>query len=938
MNFKGCPGLFSWCTQEIYRLTSFVLVLLVVLSLGTTAKGDEADDTRTVALQQLLDSMVDPASDSLPGYYGPAPGVVLSVEGSGFAFLQAAGFADLENKTPTRARDHFQIGSSTKMFTSVLLLQLMEQKILGLDDALGKWLPDWAARFPNGQDMTLRQLANHTAGIWDYGDLIIDEGYEDDAFMRKPFTPDALLQYALDNGQADFSPGEKGRWKYSNTGYILLGKVIEKAAKKKYVDLLSERIFEPLGLSSTSFPDGNPTTGSVVQGYVSYAGGENATAWNLSQAWAAGGIISTATDMRTFLMALANGRLFKDPATLLTMGDFVESNEVEENIGAKGYGLGLVEYVDGLWGHAGGTPGYSTETMFVPGTDITMVVLTNAAQGPILRMRAPMPLLLEMAGSEEPVAAVFPRPEPDYTGKRGLGFAPFEHQLNTLSEDRIHALESLLVGATVSQLQGLMDSGDLSATELVLYYVDRIQKYDLNLLNSVIELNPNALEIAQQRDRERSEGKSRGLLQGIPVLLKDNIAAQGMHATAGAWAMRNWLPERDAQLTRNLRDAGAIILGKTNLSEWANYMDPVMPSGFSVLGGQTRNPYGPYEVWGSSSGSAIAMAARLATLTVGTETQGSIIMPATINGVVAIKTSKDLLSTDNIIPLLSWMDVPGPMARTVTDAAVLLTAMVGKHPAGSGAQFAGEDFSRFLTADAVQGMRVGVIVLDDESAEKEARGYGVNEDQVEAVMQLLQERSQALRNMVEGFSGTGVELVDINASELPPASDVGKVLPYGFKDSLDRFFDGLGEQAPVDSLAEVIAINNQDPANHAPYGQGYLTGAQESDMSRQEYDDLVSTSRARSADALNEIFKRHNINVLATNSQVYAAAGFPAITVPAGYLENGQPQGLILVGKFLSEPDLLAAGYAFEQAVQARKEPDLETTIQQINDIPNDEQ
>lgn len=913
---------------------SVVLVLLTTLLFGTIAWGSEVPDARVVGLQQLLDAMVDPATESEPGSYGPAPGAVLRVDGPDLAFLQYAGFANLEKKIPVQAGDRFQIGSNTKIFTAVLLLQLEEQKLLKLDDALGKWLPDWAARFPNGQDMTLRQIANHTAGLWDYGDVIVDDGEKDDALMRKQFTPDALLQFAVDKGKAEFSPGEKGKWKYSNTGYILLGKVIEKAAGKKYVDLLRERIFDPLKLNSTSFPDSNPPAGAAVQGYMSYSSSKNVTAWNLSQAWAAGGIISTATDMHTFLVALANGRLFKDPATLLTMADFIENDEVTNQIGAKGYGLGLVEFNEGVWGHEGQTPGYSSEMMFVPGTDITMVVLTNASQGPFFHMREPALFLLNMAGIELQNASVFPRPEPDYNGKRGLDFTPFEQQLKNLSNKRINTLDALLVSATVPQLQKLMDSGKISATELVLYYIERIRKYDSNLLNSVIELNPKALEIAQQRDQERKQGKSRGPMQGIPVLLKDNIAVKGMHTTAGAWAMRNWLPKRDAQLARNLRDAGAILLGKANLSEWANYMDPGMPSGFSVLGGQTRNPYGPYEVFGSSSGSAVAAAARLATLTVGTETQGSIIMPALINGVVAIKPSKGLLSGDNIIPLVDWMDVPGPMSRTVADAATLLTAMVGKHPTGPGAKFAGVDFSRFLTADSVQGMRVGMIVYDNKSAEKKAIELSANKDQIDAFKQMLLAQSQTLREMMKGFSDTGVELVEINADELPLASDVGKALPYGLRDSLNHFFSDEGKQSPMSSLAEVIEINNQDMANRAPYGQGYLTGAQETKMSKQAYDTLVNNSRTRSAEALSAVFKKHKIKVLASDNQIYAAAGFPAITVPAGYQEDGQPQGLVLIGQFLGEPNLLAAGYAFEQAVKLRKEPDLDATIQQIRDIP----
>ncbi|MEZ4769585.1 MAG: amidase family protein [Caldilineales bacterium] len=304
----------------------------------------------------------------------------------------------------------------------------------------------------------------------------------------------------------------------------------------------------------------------------------------------------------------------------------------------------------------------------------------------------------------------FPRPEPDYTTKRARDLDPFSDALAGLTTQRRAELDALLADATVLDMQDAMAGGRLTSEELVTWYIDRIQRYDIDTLNSVMELNPQALEIAHQLDAERAAGTVRGDMHGIPVLLKDNIATgDGMHTTAGAYALKDWQPDRDAFLVQQLRDAGAVILGKTNLSEWANWMDPCMPDGFSVLGGQTRNPYGPFTTYGSSSGSAVAAAANLAAVTVGTETQGSIIMPAQINSVVAIKTSMGLVSRDYVVPLLEWQDVPGPMGRTVTDVAVLLTAMAGvdeRDPVTQDAsELSGVDFTQFLAPEAADGLR-----------------------------------------------------------------------------------------------------------------------------------------------------------------------------------------------------------------------------------------
>src|SRR5690606_38068343 len=274
-------------------------------------------------------------------------------------------------------------------------------------------------------------------------------------------------------------------------------------------------------------------------------------------------------------------------------------------------------------------------------------------------------------------------------------------------------------------------------------------------------------------------------------------------------------------------------------SEWANYMDPNMPSGFSMLGGQTRNPYGPYDTFGSSSGSAVAAAAGLAAVTVGTETQGSIIMPAAINSVVAIKPSMGLVSRDHVVPLLSWQDVPGPMGRTVSDVAVLLTAMTGMDEndpvTADAAALAGVDFTQFLAPTAANGLSVGILVSTDAEIEQDIKDLEIPADRQDDFRRIYQDENVTQRQIGETFSKLGLEVVEVDLSALPGTPDLGAVLPYGFREDLNRFLTGLGDQVAVGSLEEIIAFNSEDLANRAPYGQGYLKEAQDSLQSEADY-------------------------------------------------------------------------------------------------------
>ena len=323
---------------------------------------------------QVYKEDADPAS--------AAPGVVLLVDTPDGRYLNAAGVTSMEDSTPIKTDDRLEIGSNTKSFTIVLLMQLQEEGVLSLDDPLSKWLPEWAEKIPDGDQMNLHQLAQHTSGLWDYADDIIGAGTEDPDKLVQDYTPEELVQYAIDNGTPDFAPGEEGQWKYSNTGYILLGMVIEKAAGKPLGDLYQERIFDPLGMETAVFIEGVPKDGEITtNGYWWNDDGAmlNTTNWNASQGWVAGGIAMNAEDFLTYVKALSAGELFQNPDSLQEMLTF-DPNGMD---GMMPYGLGLIDFSNadaaGYWGHEGQTAGFQSLWYTNPDTDITVIGLTNSA-------------------------------------------------------------------------------------------------------------------------------------------------------------------------------------------------------------------------------------------------------------------------------------------------------------------------------------------------------------------------------------------------------------------------------------------------------------------------------------------------------------------------------------------------------------------------------
>lgn len=490
------------------------------------------------------------------------------------------------------------------------------------------------------------------------------------------------------------------------------------------------------------------------------------------------------------------------------------------------------------------------------------------------------------------------------TLRRPLDFTPFAAALQDIA-GRTGELDALILRADAAELGRLQAAGQLDAQTLTAYYVARIQRYDVGKLNSVLELNPQALSEARRLDAERAAGQVRSPLHGLTVLLKDNVAAAGMHNTAGAAALREVKPDQDAFLTRRLREAGVVILGKANLSEWANFMSADSVNGYSVLGGHTRNPYGPFEVGGSSSGSAVAAAAHFATFTVGTETSGSLIYPAGQTATVSLKPTLGLVSRDRIIPISEAQDTAGPMTRTVGDLNALFSVMVGQDPQDAVTTLAAKYVAPGrLNADFLRGKRVGLALPDTLPSGVKA--------EVEAALSKAGAQIVPFRWRLADF-------------------DILPVLFYGMKHDVAAYFKTTG--APYDSLDDVVAFNKADPKTRAPYGQEFLEQSLKPGdlnlklLSPAEYEALVAKNRRITRGSIDRQLKQNGVEFVVTLSNSlageYAAAGYPALTVPAGRLPSGEPYGVTFVGTALSDARLIQAAYAYEQASPARQDPAL---------------
>jgi amidase len=487
-----------------------------------------------------------------------------------------------------------------------------------------------------------------------------------------------------------------------------------------------------------------------------------------------------------------------------------------------------------------------------------------------------------------------------------------------------------VVERSVDDLRRAQESGQLTARSLTQAYLRRIDAIDRQgeALNSVIELNPDALEIAERLDIERKAGTVRGPLHGIPVLIKDNIdTADRMKTTAGSLALLDARPLADAGLVTRLRQAGVVVLGKTNLSEWANFRSDNSTSGWSGRGGLTRNAYAlDRNGCGSSTGSGVAASASLCAVAVGTETDGSIICPSSRSGLVGIKPTVGLVSRSGIIPISATQDTAGPMARTVADAAALLQVMAGPDPrdAATTRQRLAKDYREYLQVDALQGKRIGVM-----------RNFFGFDARVDALME----------DAIKALEGGGATIVD--KANLPTRGQFNdaefEILLYEFKAGVAAYLATLGPEAPMRTLADLIAFNEAHAREEMPYfGQDLFIKAQaKGPLTDKPYlAAKAKAARLSRTEGLDRVFALKKVDALLApsggpawltdlvngdygtggSSGPAAVSGYPSITVPAG-LVRGLPIGVSFIGPAWSEAPLIGIAHAYEQRTTLRRPP-----------------
>lgn len=481
-----------------------------------------------------------------------------------------------------------------------------------------------------------------------------------------------------------------------------------------------------------------------------------------------------------------------------------------------------------------------------------------------------------------------------------------------------------LANATINEIQTWLDQGEVTSAQLVLLYLERIARYDRSgpHINSVLEVNPDAYQIALAMDQERRLRGPRGPLHGVPVVIKDNIAtADKMHTSAGSLAMRDVYAPGDSWVAERLRGAGAVILGKTNLTEWANFMTDHMPNGYSSRGGQVLNPYGPgtFDTGGSSAGSGASVAAGLATFAIGTETSGSILSPSSQNSLVGIKPTVGLISRFGIVPISHSQDTAGPMCRTVLDAAVALGALTGIDPrdpaTGASEGVYGVDYTMGLSEDGLAGVRLGLprrVFFDD----------------------LSDWQKKLMEDAVEDLTRLGATVVD--PADIETADDLSRgrqdyaVLVYEFKSSLNAYLNWLGDKSPVASLSDVIAFNEANQEECLKYGQTWMLAAEETSGTLTEPEYVAARTRdlrLAADEGIDRVMAEHRLDVLLFPANygagVAAKPGYPSITVPTGYSPEGEPMGLTFTAKAFEEAKLIRLAYAYEQGTQKRRPPDL---------------
>ncbi|MBF2441947.1 amidase family protein [Listeria innocua] len=471
---------------------------------------------------------------------------------------------------------------------------------------------------------------------------------------------------------------------------------------------------------------------------------------------------------------------------------------------------------------------------------------------------------------------------------------PIDAQLESLDIAALEEKEQLVIGADIAKLQNLITTNQLSYKELAGIYLNRIKKHDQNgiMLNAITEINPTIIAEAEQLDNQNESNKP--ALYGMPVVLKDNIGTITLPTSAGTVALKDWVMEKDAAIVDKLKTNGALILGKTNMSEWAAAMDDGVPNGYSGKKGRSKNPYSSeLDPLGSSSGSATAATCDFAAIAIGTETNGSIILPAGAQSVVGFKPSQGLVSNEGIIPLSSRFDTPGPLTRTVTDAYLTTNVLMD------------EASQTMLSKDALKNKRIGLL-SDDESNEETA-----------ILKKIKKDLTTAGATVIEGITLEELEQVD---------ADYITLLNADFKRDLNQFLQI--NRSPMSTLESIIAFNKTNPTRNMKFGQSELVASQNSTMTKQEADNVANELIHITQNELDSVLQNERLDAIVSagvgGSVKFLApiAGNPELTIPAGYdTESNQPKSLTFVSKRNTDIALLNMGYAYEQISKNRKNP-----------------
>ncbi len=481
----------------------------------------------------------------------------------------------------------------------------------------------------------------------------------------------------------------------------------------------------------------------------------------------------------------------------------------------------------------------------------------------------------------------------------------FEKDLSGFSTEVYEEVKALAFEKSIPEIQEAIANDKLTYEELALFYLTRIREYDREnelSLNSVISLNPQLIKEAQERDEQKGKTADHHPIYGIPVLLKDNINTAAVPTTAGSVALKNNNTE-DAFIVERLKENGALILGKANLSEWANFFCEGCPNGFSTMGGQTLNPYGRkiHDTGGSSSGSGVAVAANLAPVAVGSETSGSILSPSSSNSVVGLKPTIGVLSRGGIVPISSTLDTPGPITKSVIDNAILLDAMAGVDKADPASISAGKQnlvYYANLKNGTLKGRRFGAI-------------------------KALMEDTLYVR-AINDLKNSGAEIVEFEAEEIDLPNFL-RLLNLDMKKDLPAYLKNYGGDVAYKNVQDVIAYNEKDSLNRAPYGQALFFGIVKDSATKNEFAAIKDTLKNNGTRFFKKPMQEHKLDaVLSINNYHagYAAvAKYPAITVPMGYTAEKRPKGLTFIGKPFSEEQLLQFAYIFENTTKRRKTP-----------------